>query len=62
MYVCEQKVSLLCPQVVPAEAVRMLRRREARETREDMWGKKVKMGSKVIPRIRDFSAKGRGKS
>ena len=33
--------SLLCPQAV--------RRGEARETRDDMWGEKVNMGSKVTP-------------
>ena len=57
--VCEEKGLYALPQVKPAGAVTMLRRREARETREDMWGEKVNMGSKVTPRMRGFSAKGR---
>ena len=31
-----------------------------RETRVDMWGEKVNLGSKVTPRMPRLSARGRG--
>ena len=54
------RVSFCWPQVVPARAFRMLRRGDARETIEAMWGEKVKWGSKVTPSIRGFLLRGRG--
>ena len=54
------RVSLHCSQEVPARALRMLRSGEARETRDDMWGEKVNLGSNVTPKMRGFSAKGKG--
>ena len=53
------RVSFCWPQKVPARARRMLRREEARETMESIWGEKVKWGSKVTPRMRGFSDSGR---
>ena len=53
-------VSFCAPQKVPARALRMLRRDEAREMRSEMWEEKVKWVSRVTPRIlTDFS---RGRS
>ena len=54
------RVSFCWPQKVPARARRMLRREEARDIMESMWGEKVKWGSKVTPRMRGFSDSGRG--
>ena len=41
------RVSLICPQEVPVRALGMLRRGDARETCDDMWGEKVNLGSKL---------------
>ena len=52
------RVSFCWPQLVPASALRILRRGVARETRVAIWGEKVKWGSRVTPSTRGFLSKG----
>ena len=54
------RVSTCWPQVVPARALRTLRRRVAREMWLVMWEPKVKRGSRVTPKRRGFLARGSG--
>ena len=53
-------VSFWCPQDVPARALRMFKREEARAAMEEMWGEKLKWVSKVTPRILGVFARGKG--
>ena len=46
-------------EVGTSNVFRRLRQGEARETRDDMWGEKVNLESKVTPRLQGFSASGR---
>ena len=56
------RVSLYCPQVVPAKARRRFSRGAAREMMYEMCGVKVKWGSKMTPKMRGFRSRGRGES
>ena len=46
-----RRVSLSCPQLVPAKALRICSRDEALAAVEVTWGAKVNMGSRVTPKI-----------